>query len=55
MLARRIDHTAVFVSDLDSWSPYGKADMLERVALAGYRRGRIVADNGTIRLPSLAA
>ncbi len=23
----------------DSWSPYGKADMLERVALAGYLNG----------------
>ncbi len=31
----------VFASDnvRDSWSPYGKADMLERVALAGYLFG----------------
>jgi cytosine deaminase len=31
----------VFASDnvRDSWSPYGKADMLERVALAGYLNG----------------
>jgi cytosine/creatinine deaminase len=31
----------VFASDnvRDSWSPYGKADMLERVALAGYLGG----------------
>jgi cytosine deaminase len=31
----------VFASDnvRDSWSPYGKADMLERVALAGYLLG----------------
>jgi cytosine/adenosine deaminase-related metal-dependent hydrolase len=31
----------IFASDnvRDSWSPYGKADMLERVAMAGYQLG----------------